>query len=75
MAKTYSTCEATSLTRVVQIASGTLLIAGLAAVLWIAATRRGTASLNPQDEIDRRINDLEHSLTRLQDVFGQSSSG
>jgi len=56
---------------IAEIAAGALLVAGLAAVWWMVS-RRAAPEVDPQVEIDRRINDLESSLTRLQDVFGQA---
>ena len=55
---------------IAEIVAGTLLVAGLAAVWWMVA-RRGRV-VDPQVEIDRRIDDLEHSLSHLQDVFGHA---
>lgn len=54
---------------IAEIVAGTLLVAGLATVWWLVARRART--VDPQAEIDRRINDLEHSLSHLQDAFTQ----
>jgi len=48
--------------------TGTLFIAGVAALVWIVS-HHTKSTPDPQAEIDRRINDLEDSLSRLQDVF------
>ena len=75
MRTTSSTSETSALSVVVQLVTGALVLAGLAAVLWLAASRRAVTIVDPQAEIDRRIDDLEQSLSRLQDVFGQAASG
>ena len=75
MRTTSSTSETSALSVVVQLVTGALVLAGLAAVLWLAASRRDSPTVDPQAEIDRRIDDLEQSLSRLQDVFGQPASG
>ena len=75
MRTTSTTCEeGSALAFVGQIVAGTLLVAGLVAVLWIVS-RRVIPTIDPQTEIDRRINDLESSLSRLQDVYGQAVGG
>lgn len=56
---------------IAEIVAGTLLVAGLATVWWMVS-RRATRVVDPQVEIDRRIDDLENSLSRLQDVFGHA---
>jgi len=56
--------------QVAQIATGVLAVIGTATVLWMIFSRRRARTLDPQLEIDRRINELEDSLSRLQDGFG-----
>lgn len=68
MRTTPTTCNANPLSLAVQIVTGTMLVAGVAALVWTLATRRHSALEDPQAEIDRRIHDLEGSLNRLQDV-------
>ena len=73
MMRTTSTkCEAgSSRALIAQIVTGTLFIAGVAALVWIVS-HHTKSTPDPQAEIDRRINDLEDSLSRLQDVFGHA---
>ena len=49
-----------------------LAVIGAATVLWMVFSHRRGRMLDPQAEIDRRINDLEDSLSHLQDIFGQA---
>ncbi len=59
-----------------QVVTGTVIALGLATVLWVVLTRRTTTfGMDPQVEIDKRIDSLEVSLNRLQDVFGQTVGG
>jgi len=58
----------------IQIITGTLVVAGLAALAWTVITRRTTSFVDPQAEVDRRIHDLEGSLNRLQDVVADAVS-
>ena len=74
--KTTSTkSDTNALAFAASIVTGALVVVGLAAVLWMVVSRRTISDLDPQAEIDRRINDLEHSLSRLQEVFGQAIRG
>lgn len=64
--------EGSSLAFVAQIVTGTLLVAGVAALVWALSRHSTSAIIDPQAEIDKRINNLEDSLSRLQDVFGHA---
>lgn len=74
MRTTSTNCNDSSLAYIGQFVAGALLVAGFAAVVWMLS-RRGSSSPDPVAEIDRRINDLEHSLSRLKDVFGDAVGG
>ena len=63
--------QGSSLAFVAQVVTGTLVISGFAALVWMMS-RHHTSTIDPQTEIDKRINDLEDSLSRLQDVFGSA---
>ena len=45
-----------------QIATGVLAVIGAATVLWVVCLRKRPRQVNPQDEIDRRIRELEDLL-------------
>jgi len=66
--------EHSSLALIAEVVAGTLLVAGITAVWWFLS-HRAVPVVDPQAEIDRRIDDLEHSLTHLQDAFGQVVRG
>jgi len=54
------------------IIAGVVVAAGVAAALWLLLSHQSQQA-DPQAEIDRRISDLESSLTRLQDSFGHTT--
>jgi len=56
------------------IATGVLAVVSVAALLWAVYRRHGSRTLDPMTEVDKRIDELEHSLTRLQSVFGHAIS-
>lgn len=58
-----------------QVVTGALVTLGVAAVVWVLLGRRAGSRLDPQIEIDRRIDELENSLTHLQDAFGHAIGG
>lgn len=64
-----SCCSAAQLA---QIVTGVLAVVGAVTVLWVFFAPRRTRALDPQDEIDRRILELEDSLSHLQDDFGHA---
>lgn len=55
--------------------TGALALVGLAAITWFVLSRRYGATTDPLSEADRRINELEASLHRLQDTFNQAVGG
>ena len=75
MMRTPTTSELNPLAMAVQIVTGTLVVAGLAAVVWTVLARRNDVLVDPQAEIDRRIQDLEGSMSRLQDVIADTARG
>jgi len=56
---------------VTQVLVGTVVAVGVAAAIWTILRRRGNNSIDPLTEADRRINELESSLHRLQDNFSR----
>ncbi len=50
-----------------QIVVGALVAVSVAAVVWTFLRRRDGITIDPLAEADRRINELESSLHRLQD--------
>jgi hypothetical protein len=52
--------------------TGALLLVGLGAALWYLFGREETGEHDPQREIDRRISELEDSLSHLQDSFSST---
>ncbi len=55
-----------------QVVTGVLVAAGVAALVWVALSRRHAEEVDPLTEADRRIDALEDSLRRLHDSFGQA---
>lgn len=56
--------------QVAQVVTGVLAVVGAATVLWMIFSRKDPREVDPQAEIDRRISELETSLSHLQDTFG-----
>lgn len=73
MASTPSKCGIVGQT--ICVVTGALAIAGVAALVWVAFSRRGARTFDPLLEADKRINELENSLQRLQDNFGHAIVG
>jgi len=50
---------------------GAVLVAGIASlvVAWFSHSHR--PPVDPLEEADRRIDELEHSLRRMQETFGE----
>ena len=53
--------------------TGALAIIGIAAIGWALVSRMRRENIDPLSEADRRINELEHSLHRLQDTYSRAS--
>ncbi|MHB9134750.1 MAG: hypothetical protein ACYDBB_27080 [Armatimonadota bacterium] len=49
--------------------TGGIIVAGVAALVWALHSLHHTRNVDPLTESDRRINELEDSLQRLQDSF------
>ena len=56
------------------VIAGVVVVAGVALVLWLLLSHQ-TTHVDPQAEIDRRISDLEHSLSHLHDAIGHTTGG
>ena len=63
--------EGCSTGKVTAIVTGVVLLAGLLALALAWLTRRRPLPVDPLEETDRRIDELEDSLRRLQETFGQ----
>ena len=66
-----STCCSDRAKQTLLIAGGVLLAVGVAAAAWTLLSRH-TATTDPLEETDRRIDELEHALHRLRNVITQS---
>ena len=65
-------CSSPCCAQAPKVITGLLIGAGLAAALWLLFFRRD-AQPDPLTEVDRRIDELDSSLSRLQDVFSQQN--
>jgi HAMP domain-containing protein len=68
---TSTTSKCCSNTNVAVIVTGVFVVTGLAALAVAWCTRRRPLPIDPLEEADRRIDELENTLRRLQDTFGQ----
>lgn len=65
-----STVSEKRCTTALSLVSAVLAIAGVIAIVWTLFGRRnGSRMVDPLAEADKRIDDLERSLNRLQDTF------
>lgn len=59
-------------TQVLQAVTGALVLASLAGLAWVILTHSTSPTVDPLTEADRRINELEDSLQRIQNSIGQA---